>query len=186
MDNERTRVCPVELASSLDNKIRKWLQDPHKILAPFIKEGMRVYDIGSGPGFFSLELAKLVGPNGKVLAADLQDGMLQKLGSKIKGTELEERIKLIKCEIGNVNVTEKVDFIIAFWMVHEVQDKNSFFKELRKILKDNGQFLIVEPKYVHVSQKAFGTTLKIAEENGFKIYQGPGIFFSQTAILKNA
>ena len=65
MNDERNRVCPVELAGSLDNKIRKWFQNPNKILAPFIKEGMNVLDVGCGPGFFSVELAKMVGKNGK-------------------------------------------------------------------------------------------------------------------------
>jgi ubiquinone/menaquinone biosynthesis C-methylase UbiE len=185
MDNERNRVCPVELANSLDNRFRKWLQNPEKILAPYINEGMTVLDIGCGPGFFSIESAKMVGKKGKVLAADLQEGMLQKLSNKIKGTNLADRIKLIKSEKDRVNVSEKVDFILAFWMVHEVPDKNPFFKELKKVLRDDGQFLIVEPKYFHVSRKDFELTLKIAEVNGFKIYKGPKLFLSQTAILKN-
>lgn len=52
MNEVKNRVCPVELAGSLDNKIRKWFQNPQKILAPYIKEGMKVLDIGCGPGFF--------------------------------------------------------------------------------------------------------------------------------------
>ena len=85
MESKRNRVCPVELAGSLDNKIRRWLQDPRKILAPYVKEGMTALDIGCGPGFFSIEMAKMVGRNGKVISADLQEGMLKKLGKKIKG-----------------------------------------------------------------------------------------------------
>ena len=131
MESDRNRVCPVELAHSLDNRIRRWLQDPSKILAPYVKEGMTVLDIGCGPGFFSVEMAKLVGKRGKVISADLQEGMLQKLGNKVKGTALEERIKLVKCEKDSINVSEKVDFVLAFYMVHEVPDKNSLFKQLK-------------------------------------------------------
>ena len=79
MDNERNRVCPVELANSLDSKIRSLIQNPRKILKPYIKEGMKVLDIGCGPGFFSVAIAEMVGKNGKVIAADMQEGMLQKL-----------------------------------------------------------------------------------------------------------
>jgi Methylase involved in ubiquinone/menaquinone biosynthesis len=185
MDSERNRVCPVELANSLDNRIRRWLQNPQKILAPYIKEGMTVLDIGCGPGFFSIEMAKMVGRSGKVISADLQEGMLQKLGNKIKGTELEERIKLVKCDKDKINISERVDFILAFFMVHEVPDKNSFFKELKNILNEKGQFLIVEPKLFHVSQKEFELTIKLAENNGFKIYQGPKLPFSWSALLRN-
>jgi 2-polyprenyl-3-methyl-5-hydroxy-6-metoxy-1,4-benzoquinol methylase len=52
MESERNRVCPVELAHSLDNTLRRWLQNPKNILAPYIQEGMTVLDVGCGPGFF--------------------------------------------------------------------------------------------------------------------------------------
>ena len=127
MNDNRNRVCPVELASSLDNKIRRWLQNPRIILEPFVKEGMTALDIGCGPGFFSVEIANLVGETGRVFSADLQEGMLTKLRQKIKGTPLETRITTIQCKPDNINVTEKVDFILAFYMVHEVPDKARSF-----------------------------------------------------------
>ncbi len=184
MDDDRNRVCPVELADSLDGKVRRWLQNPHKILAPYIKEGMTVLDIGCGPGFFSIEMAKMVGSHGKVIAVDLQEGMLQKLSNKIKGTELEERIKPSKCEQNKIHVSEKVDFILTFYMVHEVPDKNSFFNQLSSTLSDKGEFLLVEPKLFHVSRKEFESTIKLAEINGFERYQGPSLIAGWSAILK--
>lgn len=181
---DRNRVCPVELAGSLDNKIRRWLQDPVKILNPYIKEGMTVLDIGCGPGFFTIPIAGLTGKNGKVIAADLQEGMLQKLRSKIKGTELEDRIKLHKSEQDKIGVIEKVDFILAFYMVHEVPDKDNFFKELKLLLKEGGSVFIVEPKLFHVSKKAFEETIKIAESAGFKPVEANKLPLSWTILLK--
>jgi ubiquinone/menaquinone biosynthesis C-methylase UbiE len=185
MDSERNRVCPVELADSLDSKIRRWLQNPKKILSPYIKEGMTVLDIGCGPGFFSIEMAKMVGSNGKIIAADLQEGMLQKLGNKINGTELVERIKMVKCDKTGINISEMVDFILAFYMVHEVPDKYFLFKQLKTILKEEGEMLLVEPKFFHVSRKEFELTTRLAKDNGFKVHKGPGLPFSWTAVLKN-
>jgi ubiquinone/menaquinone biosynthesis C-methylase UbiE len=183
MERDKNRVCPVELAGSLDNKIRKWFQNPQKILAPYIKEGMIVLDIGCGPGFFSIELAKMVGKTGKVYSVDLQEGMLQRIKSKIHGTELEDRIKLIKSEEDQINIPEKVDFILAFYMVHEVPNKSRLFEALKNILNEKGQFLIVEPKFLHVTKKEFDLTMKVAEEAGFKVNQGPKLAFSFSAIL---
>ena len=98
---------------------------------------MTVLDVGCGPGFFSIELARMVGRTGRVFSADLQDGMLQKLGRKVRGTELEDRINLVRCEGDKINVSEEIDFGLAFWMVHEVPDKESFFRQLKAISNEN-------------------------------------------------
>ncbi|MBI1939256.1 MAG: class I SAM-dependent methyltransferase [Ignavibacteriales bacterium] len=185
MQEDRNRVCPVELSGSLDNKFRRWIQNPKKILAPYIKEGMKALDIGCGPGFFSIEMAKLAGQNGKVIAADLQEGMLQKIRTKIRGTLLEQIITLVKCEQNKINVLEKVDFILAFYMIHEVPDKENLFRELKNILSENGKMLIVEPPF-HVSKKEFESTLNIAKAAGFKVNAVPKLFLNQTVILTNA
>jgi ubiquinone/menaquinone biosynthesis C-methylase UbiE len=184
MKDDRNRVCPVELANSLDSKIRRWLQNPQNILSPYVKEGMKVLDIGCGPGFFSVEMAKMVGTTGKVFAVDLQEGMLQKLRNKINGTPLEQIIQLIKCEKDKIVVPEKVDFILAFYMVHEVPDKNKFFTALKNYLNDGGEFLIVEPKLFHVSKKEFASTISKAEAAGFKAAEGPKLSFSFSSELR--
>jgi ubiquinone/menaquinone biosynthesis C-methylase UbiE len=184
MESDRNRVCPVELAGGLDNKMRRWVQNPERILAPYIKEGMKTLDLGCGPGFFSIAMAALVGKTGKVISADLQEGMLQKVREKIKGTELEQRVQLVKCDTNSINVRDQVDFILTFYMVHEVPDKNSLFKQLKPVLKPNGQFLLVEPKLFHVSRKEFAATTRLAEENGFKVFEGPKMGFSWSAILR--
>ena len=185
MNPERNRVCPVELAGSLDSKMRRWLQNPHAILAPFIREGMTALDIGCGPGFFSIELAWMVGTSGRVIAADLQQGMLDKLVAKIRGTALEQRITTVQCGTDTINVSEKVDFILAFYMVHEIPDKDSFFKQAKSILKPDGQFLLVEPKLFHVSRKDFEQTTSLAEKNGFRAYPAHKLLFSWSAVLKH-
>lgn len=183
MSRDKNRVCPVELAGSLDSRIRRWLQNPQRILAPYVREGMTVVDVGCGPGFFSIELAKMVGKSGKVFSVDLQEGMLRKLRNKIHGTELEERIQLVKSEQDKINVPERVDFILAFYMVHEVPNKERFFEALKNMLKDKGQLLLVEPRLFHVSKKAFGATNQTAEKVGFKVAQGPKLRFSFSAML---
>jgi ubiquinone/menaquinone biosynthesis C-methylase UbiE len=184
METDRNHVCPVELAGGLDNKIRRWLQNPERILGPYVKEGMKALDLGCGPGFFSPAMATMVGKTGKVFSADLQEGMLQKVCDKIKGTELENRIQLVKCDKDSINVREKVDFILTFYMVHEVPDKPALFKQLRSILNDQGQYLIVEPKLFHVSREEFAATIAVAEKNGFKATVGPKLGFSWSAILR--
>ena len=182
MVEDRNRVCPVLLAGPLDNKIRRLVHDPEKILAPFVKEGMTVMDVGCGPGYFTIELAKIVGSKGKVFAVDLQEGMLNKIRDKIKGAYLEQIIHPIKCGKEKIVMPEKVDFILAFYMVHEVPDKKNFFNELKSFLTEGGMILIVEPP-VHVSKKDFAATLNFAQNVGLKAGAGPKLFMNHSAIL---
>jgi len=178
-----THICPVERAGGLDNRIRRWLQNPQKILRPYITEGMTVLDVGCGPGFFSLDMAHMVGKSGRVIASDLQEGMLQKVKEKIKGTVLEERIIVHRCEENNIGVSEPVDFVLLFYMVHEVPNQEDLLNEIRTILKPHGQVLIVEPPF-HVSKSAFEETMRKAGSAGFKIVERPKVLFSKAVILK--
>ncbi len=181
--SNRSRVCPVALAGSLDNRIRRWVQDPRKILGPYIKEGMTILDFGCGPGFFSIELAQMVGKSGRVIAADLQEGMLQKLRKKIQGTELEERVALHKCQENKIGLAEKVDFVLAFYMLHEIPNQEAFFNEIESILKPNGQVFIAEPPF-HVSKTAFEKTIRKANDAGLIVVDKPKLFLNKTVILK--
>lgn len=183
MSDRNKRVCPVEIAGSLDNRIRRWIQNPQKILSPYIEEGMIVLDIGCGPGFFSIDMAQMVGKSGRVIAADLQEGMLQKLRDKIQGTELEERVTLHKFEEKKIGVSEHVDFVLLFYMVHEVPNVEGFFSEIETILKPNGQVFMVEPPF-HVSKKAFENTIKKANDAGLAFVGRPKLFLNKAAILK--
>jgi len=184
LSNEKSQVCPVELAGGLDNRLRKWIQNPMKILEPYVKEGMHALDVGCGPGFFSVAMAQLVGKSGKVVAADLQDGMLQRLGLKIQGTPIAQRIVLHRCEPQKVGFDGKVDFILAFYMVHEVPDKRSFFEEMKSLLKPSGLMLVVEPVF-HVSRLDFEQTLGIAQAAGLTPASRPRMMLNRVACLTN-
>jgi ubiquinone/menaquinone biosynthesis C-methylase UbiE len=185
MKNEKTPyVCPAEFSGSLDNSLRRWLHKPQKILGSYIKQGMAVLDLGCGPGVFTVEIAKLVGESGKVVAADLQDGMLKIVDRKINGTALEKRVVLHKCQENSIGLDEKMDFILAFWMVHEVPDHERLFKELKSLLKPDGRLYIVEPKF-HVNRSAFQKMSDELIRTGFRIIERPKVIISRAIILSN-
>jgi ubiquinone/menaquinone biosynthesis C-methylase UbiE len=144
---------------------------------------MTVLDLGCGPGFFSIDIAQMVGKSGRVIASDLQEGMLQKLRDKIQETELEERIILHKCEENKIGLSEDVDLILAFYMVHEIPNQEEFFNEIKSILKSNGQVFVVEPPF-HVSKTAFEETIRKAQNAGFTPVERPKVLLSKAVILK--
>lgn len=177
------RVMPIEGASGLDNRYRRFIQNPDMILKGRVKEGMVVLELGCGPGFFTPKIARMVGRSGKVIAADLQEGMLDIVRKKIKGTDIESRIVLHKCEEDRIGVSEKVDLVLAFFMVHEVADKRKTLKEIKSILKPNGRLYIIEFK-MHPPRKNFDEMVKIASDLGFEETERPKFLISRAIVLK--
>ncbi|MDY6905874.1 MAG: class I SAM-dependent methyltransferase [Thermodesulfobacteriota bacterium] len=178
------RVCPVEKAGYLDHKFRRWLQNPEKILSPYVQPGMTALDVGCGPGFFSVEMARMVGTAGRVIAVDVQAGMLEKLREKVKGTDLEHRIVLHQCQPDHLDVEVKLDFILAFYVVHEVPHREMFFKEVAALLRSGGKMLLVEPLF-HVSRKAFDRAVSTALKTGMVIKDEPKFLLSRSVLLQN-
>ena len=111
--------------------------------------------------------------------------MLEKLRDKIQGTELEERITLHHCEENKTGLSEAVDFILAFYVVHEIPNQEEFFDEIKSILKPNGRVLIVEPPF-HVSKTAFETTIIKARDAGFALVERPKVLLSKTMVLRRS
>lgn len=180
---DKNRICPVGLSGGLDNIIRRWLQNPQNILQPYVNQGMVVLDFGCGPGFFTLEIAKMVGKSGRVIACDLQDGMLQKLRAKIKGSQLEDVIALHKCRGDQIGVSDVVDFVLVFYMLHEVPNQDKYLKEICSLLKSNGKVLLVEPPF-HVSKREFNETVNKAKAAGLELVESPKVFMGRTAVFK--
>lgn len=176
-------ICPWWLAYTFDNPFRHFFHNPEKMLGSCVAKGMTVLDIGCGLGFFSIGLAKLVGDKGCVIAADVQPKMLSVLEKRAEKAEVSDRIRIHRCEPNKLGVETTVDFILAFWMVHEVPDTNIFFRQIRSCLKSNGRILIAEPRF-HVSSRRFQEILVSAQKYGLKQYGSPCIRFSWSAIFE--
>jgi ubiquinone/menaquinone biosynthesis C-methylase UbiE len=183
---ERTdskRICPVEISGGLDNSFRRWIQNPTKILKPYLNPGDKVLDFGCGPGFFTIDIAQLVGDTGTVYAADLQEGMLKKVREKVDKNQMQHRIKIHKCEESGIKLNDTVDFILAFYMIHEVVNQDDIFQEFMKILKPGGSILIIEPNF-HVSKIDFTDMILRLERAGFKILERPKIILSRSVLIQ--
>jgi len=180
------RMCPFWVGYLLASPVRKLFQNPEKILSPHIRNGMKVLDIGCAMGFFSLPLARMVGPNGKVVCADVQEKMLRTLEKRAQKAGVSDRIETHLCHqdsFGLNDLAGEIDFALAFALVHEVPDPSAFFSEVHKTLRLEGRLLVAEPKG-HVSEKDFETTVSVAEQNGFKVVDRPRIVHSHAVLFK--
>ena len=170
------------MAGVLSSKFRTFFHNPYKILKPYISKNMTVLDIGCGPGVFSIEIAKLLEGTGKVISVDMQEGMLEIIRKKIKGLSIEKTIVLHKCSQNKIGINEKVDFVLMFYMVHEVPDKNNFFNEVLPLINKDGLLMIVEP--VLVSKNAFNAMINNIKEKGFEEFAKLKIVLSRGIVLK--
>ncbi len=175
-------VCPWWLCFTFDNPIRKIIHDPVKILSPYVHKGDTIIDIGPGMGYFTMPLAALVGPTGQVIAIDIQQKMLSALMERAQKKGVAEIIKTHLAQPDSIGFNEKADFILAFWMAHEVPDQQRFLSEIRGLMKPAGLFLLAEP-LIHVSRKNFSHVVNMAEEVGFVIKEYPEIRMSQSALF---
>lgn len=168
-------VCSHKHAFALDNFIRRIFQRPEKIVGEYIAPGDTVIDIGCGPGFFTLDMAVMVGETGSVIAVDLQKEMLKKVEKKAVKRGLDSRITLHQCPQDSIGLPHGIqaNFILAYYMVHETPDQKAFLNQARTLLKPDGRLLIVEPRF-HVSRKKFSRMQEDAKASGFTISDIPG------------
>jgi len=176
-----THTCPWWFGYSFDNPLRKFIHNPRRILEEFVEPAQTVVDIGCGLGYFSLALAKLVGTEGRVFSVDVQSQMVQRASRRAERHGLADRIKFHVCAPDHLGLSEAVDFALAFWVVHEVEDQKSLLKEIRSLLEPNGRLLIVEPKG-HVTGSRFAMTVELARSVGFDISDGPRVRFSRAVV----
>jgi 2-polyprenyl-3-methyl-5-hydroxy-6-metoxy-1,4-benzoquinol methylase len=175
-------ICPWWLTYTFDNPLRKLLHNPTKILSPYIREEMNVADIGCGMGYFTPTLASLVGPNGHVQAVDLQEQQLSRVKKRCGQAGVAERVECTQASTTSLNLKAPLDFVLAFWMVHEVPDAKRFFVEIKNSLKPSGMVLIAEPK-LHAGGTKFQATVDICQQLGFKILPVNNIRASRSVVL---
>jgi 2-polyprenyl-3-methyl-5-hydroxy-6-metoxy-1,4-benzoquinol methylase len=178
-------MCPVWVGRLLSSPLRKFFQHPDRILGPYVKEGMKILDIGCAMGFFSLPMARMVGPGGQVICLDAQEEMILRLRDRAAKAGLQERVGPRLCPEDSLAVqdlTGQIDFALAFAVVHEVPDAASLFTEISSALKNSGKLLLAEPRR-RVSAEDFEKTVSLACAAGFTVSGHPKIWRSHCALL---
>lgn len=175
-------VCPRWLCFTFDNWVRRRLQNPDQIMKTYVRADDTVLDIGPGIGFFTIPMARLVGDGGQVIAVDIQEAMLTAISKRALVAGVAHRIKTQLASPVSLNVTVPADFILAFWMAHEVPDQEKLFTQLYAALKHEGKFLLAEPR-LHVSKAQFDMAVSLAQNVGFQLLDRPSVALSLAALF---
>jgi ubiquinone/menaquinone biosynthesis C-methylase UbiE len=138
-------VMSVEGAPWLIRPERIQEEDPDRMLAALdIKKGSAVADVGAGIGYHVWRLADIVGPTGKVIGEDIQEGMIQLMKRNID----ERKLRNVEIIHGTPNDPKlppnALDLILMVDVYHEFADPVPMMRHIREALKPDGRVVLVE------------------------------------------
>ncbi len=175
--------APAFIGRFLDSNIRRAMQPPAALIRRSgIQPGMRVLEIGCGSGAYTLEIARAVGATGKVVALDIQPGMLEQLKNKLtrsENTDIRnvEPLLASACQLPFQNGSFDAAFMIT--VLQEIPDKWRALAEIRRTLRPGGIVAVTEwlfdPDYP-LKQ----TTLRLLKEAGFGNIDSSGNLWTYT------
>lgn len=142
------RIAPVmgvAGAGWLDRSERESEEAPELALdAVGIRKGMVVADVGAGTGYFTLRIARRVGPEGKVYANDVQPEMLDKLRANAQ----REKLDNVETVLGSVADPKlpagRIDLVLLVDVYHEFSQPQEMLQHIRAALKPDGRLALLE------------------------------------------
>jgi SAM-dependent methyltransferase len=145
---KKRRIAPVMSVAHAD-----WLTRPERdkeeqpdrvVEALKIPKGATVVDLGAGVGYFTLRLAKQVGPTGRVLAVDIQQGMLDRLAQNLDGTSINN-VETILASADNPGLPlNEVDLVLVVDVYHELAHPEKTLEHVRRSLRPGGRVVLIE------------------------------------------
>ena len=174
--------CPWWICWSFDNPLRRLIHNPRRMMEDLVEPGNSALDLGCGEGYFTIDMARLAGPSGRVFAVDLQEHMLKVVRRRAVRAAVTERVTTILGSPQKLELPAPVDFVLAFWMLHEVPDKDRLLGEIAGAMRPGARFLLVEPRW-HVSRESYDYSLELAEAAGLSRVEDRSVALSMATLL---
>ncbi len=135
-------------AVDLSSKLADQVLDLKNIVSQFgLEPGMKAADLGSGSGYFTIELAKAVGESGMITAVDILDTALEMVKAKMATGEIKN-VRLVK---GNLEVAgssslidDSQDFVLIKNVLFQNDQKSGIIKEAKRVLRPAGKLVIID------------------------------------------
>jgi len=120
-------------------------EEPDRMLAALeIKKGAVVADVGAGVGYHVWRLAEIVGPTGKVIAEDIQEGMIQLLRRNVDDRKLRNVEIILGSPTDPKLPANSLDLVLMVDVYHEFSEPVTMMRHVRNSLKPDGRVVLVE------------------------------------------
>ena len=145
---QRSRLFPPQDLALLEGPDRDAWQRPDQIMdALQIGEGSVVADLGAGGGWFTVRLARAVGPNGRVYAEDIQPQMIEAIGRRVARAGLDDRVKtVLGTPVDPKLPAHTLDAALIVDAYHEIEQPVVLLRNLSKALKPTGTITVINFK----------------------------------------
>jgi ubiquinone/menaquinone biosynthesis C-methylase UbiE len=132
-------------AAWLERPEREAREQPEKVIEALkILPGMTIADVGAGTGYFTIRLARRVGPTGKVYATEIQPEMLRMLDARL-GKERIGNVQLVPATDGDAALPPRCcELVLLVDVYHELADPASVLAGIRRALRETGRLVLVE------------------------------------------
>lgn len=132
----------IKSIEKLDNPERRRTMPPEETLLKFkIEDNGTLLDVGCGIGYFTLPASKLL-QNNKAIGIDISPEILEFAKEKAQGIS---NIEFITSEEYTFPIeSDSIKYVLISNVIHEVFDKARYFKEVKRVLRNDGYFLIID------------------------------------------
>ncbi len=138
-------VMSVAHAGWLTRADRDAEEQPDRVVRTIhIKPGDTVVDLGAGVGYFTWRLAQVVGPTGKVIAVDIQPGMIEQLEKNLAERNVHNVDVVLGSEDNPKLPVGEADLVLLVDVYHELQQPEKTMEHVRRSLKPGGRVVIIE------------------------------------------
>lgn len=140
-DHRRHRRFPERLAFTLNNRVRRFLEPPERLISKLnLRSSDVVVDFGCGPGFHTIPLARIAS---RTIAVDVSPRMLEKTASNARKNGVT--VELVRSDGTDIKLAdESVDVVFLHHVFHEIEDKPRVLREFLRIIKPSGRLTIIE------------------------------------------
>ncbi len=178
LNKGRGEPCPTSWSWIVDNPLRRW-DVRYALDRAGLRSGETVLELGPGPGAFTIDAAQRVGPEGRLIAVDIQPGMIAQVEERVKAAGLTNVETHVASAYELPLPDASVDRAFLITVLPEIPDPVRALREIHRVLKTGGVVSMTE-EFLDPDYPRRATTMAWANAAGFELAERYGNWWNYT------